>query len=429
MQEHVTPSYYNATRNSDRRYPVFEGDVRVDVAVVGGGFTGVATGLELAERGRKVALVEAQSIGWGQSGRNGGQVTGSLSGDGAIRRQLLRQMSEQAAGEFIWMLRWRGHDIIRRRVQQYGIDCDLKMGHLHAAYTPKAMDEFSRAYAEMVARGMADEVELVQAKDIGRFLDTPLYHGGIYNRRNMHLHPLNLCLGEAQALSDLGGLVFENSPVLEIVHGATPSLRLPQGRIVADQIVLAGDVYHQLEQRKLSGMIFPAPGGIVTTEPLGDLARQLNPQDLAVYDSRFVLDYYRMTADGRLLFGGGANYSGQPSRDLAAELRPCIERTFPQLRRVAIDYQWSCNMGIVINRIPQLGKLAPNVWFAQGYSGHGLATSHIVGEVMAGAVMAESETFDVFQRFHHVRAPVGDWLGRKMLSLGMWYYLQLERFR
>lgn len=422
-------SYYNATANSAARYPKFEGELRVDVAVVGGGFTGLASALELAQQGKRVALVEAHRIGWGQSGRNGGQVTGSLSGDGAMLRQLTRRIGREAAEEFIWYLRWRGQDIIRDRVARYGIECDLKSGHLHAAYKPGDMDAMRAACEDTRRRGKGDMVELVEAKDMGRFLATPLYHGGIYNRNNLHLHPLNLCLGEARALAGLGGLVFEQSPVLEIVHGATPALRLEGGRIAADQILLAGDVSHKLERRRLSGMIFPAAGGIVATAPLGELARQLNPRDVAVYDSRFVLDYYRTTADGRLLFGGGANYSGKASRDIAAELRPCIERTFPQLRGVAIDYQWSCDMGIVFNRIPQLGKLAPNVWYAQGYSGHGLATSHIVGEVMAGAIGGTMDKFDVFQRFSHVRAPVGDWLGRHMLALGMWYFLMLERLR
>lgn len=420
-------SYYSATMLGDTSYPQLKGDVRVDVVVIGGGFTGLASALELAERGKKVALLEAQRIGWGQSGRNGGQVTGSLSGDGAIRRQLARQVGEQAADDFIWFLRWRGHDIIRQRIERYGIACDLKFGHLHTAYKPAHMAELRSAFAEAQQHGMGDAVELVEAAELGRFLDTPLYFGGIYNQRCMHLHPLNLCLGEARALASLGGLIFENSPVLEICHGAVPLVRTASGSIRADQVLLAGDVYHQLERAKLSGMIFPAAGGIVTTEPLGALARQLNPLDVAVYDCRFVLDYYRMTADGRLLFGGGANYSGKASRDIAAELRPCIERTFPQLKGVKIDYQWSCNMGIVINRIPQLGKLSPNVWYAQGYSGHGVATSHIVGEVMAKAICGSMEQFDVFQHFRHVRLPLGDKLGQSLLALGMCYYQLLEK--
>jgi gamma-glutamylputrescine oxidase len=422
-------SYYSATANSAVRYPRLEGEHRVDVAVIGGGFTGLASALELAERGKRVALVEAHRIGWGQSGRNGGQVTGSLSGDGAILRQLARQVGRDAAEEFIWYLRWRGQDIIRGRIAKYAIDCDLKSGHLHAAYKSGHMHAMRAAHEEMVRRGMGDQVELVEERDLGRFLGTPLYHGAVYNKRNLHLHPLNLCLGEARALASLGGLIFEQSPVLEIIHGGTPRLRLERGSVVADQILLAGDVSHRLERRKLSGMIFPAAGGIVATEPLGDLARQLNPHDLAVYDSRYVLDYYRSTADGRLLFGGGANYSGKASRDIAAELRPCIERTFPRLRGVEIAFQWSCDMGIVFNRVPQLGKLAPNVWYAQGYSGHGLATSHIVGEVLANAIGGTMDKFDVFQRFSHVRAPVGEWLGRHVLALGMWYLLMLERLR
>jgi glycine/D-amino acid oxidase-like deaminating enzyme len=422
-------SYYNATANSDVRFGRLEGEVRADVAVIGGGFTGLASALELAEQGKRVVLVEANRIGWGQSGRNGGQVTGSLSGDAAMERQLAHRVGRQAAEDFIWYLRWRGQDIIRRRVERYGIACDLKAGHVHAAYKPGHLAAMRADYDGLVKRGMGDMVRWLERDDIGELLATPLYHGGIHNRNNLHLHPLNLCLGEAQALASLGGRIFEHSPVLEIVHGATPALRLEHGTVVADQILLAGDVSHKLERRKLSGTIFPAAGGIVATAPLGELARQLNPHDVAVYDSRFVLDYYRMTADGRLLFGGGANYSGKPTRDIAAELRPCIERTFPQLRGVEIAFQWSCDMGIVFNRIPQLGKLAPNVWYAQGYSGHGLATSHIVGEVMARAICGTMDRFDVFQRFRHVRAPVGDWMGRQILALGMWYFQALERWR
>lgn len=429
MSNERISSYYSATANSAVQYPKLEGEVRADVAVIGGGFTGLATALELAERGKSVVLLEAHRIGWGQSGRNGGQVTGSLSGDAAMERQLANLIGMDAAEEFIWSLRWRGQDIIRRRVERYGIACDLKSGHVHAAYKASHLPAMRAAYEDMAARGMDGKVRWLEADDIRGLLDTPLYHGGIHNQENLHLHPLNLCLGEARALAGLGGRIYEQSPVLEIIHGATPSLRLERGTVIANQIVLAGDVSHKLERRKLSGTIFPAAGGIVTTAPLGELARQLNPQDVAVYDSRFVLDYYRMTADGRLLFGGGANYSGKTTRDIAAELRPCIERTFPQLRGVEIEFQWSCDMGIVFNRIPQLGKLASNVWYAQGYSGHGLATSHIVGEVMAGAIVGTMERFDVFQRFRHVRAPVGDWMGRHILALGMAYFQAKERWR
>ena len=387
------PSYYSATLNSETDYPTVQGTVQVDVAIIGGGFTGVATAVELAERGLKVAIIEANKIGWGATGRNGGQVTGSLSGEEAMHKQMSKTLGKDV-DDFIWNLRWRGHEIIKSRVAKYGIQCDLKHGHLHAAMKPVHMNELNASYEEAVRRGMGDEVTLLDAEGVRNHLQSDLYCGAIKNTRNMHLHPLNLCIGEAKAAESLGALIFEHSEVLDIVHGANPAVITAQGRVEAKQVLLAGDVYHKLERKKLKGMIFPAMGGIVTTKPLGDLAKQLNPHDLAVYDCRFVLDYYRMTADGRLLFGGGANYSGRDSRDIAGELRPCIERTFPALKGVEIDFQWSCAMGIVMNRIPQLGKVSDNVWYCQGYSGHGVATTHIMGEIMANAMTGTLEKFD-----------------------------------
>ena len=422
------PSYYSASLNEETAYPTLEGEVNVDIAIIGGGFTGVATAVEMAERGYKVALVETHKIGWGATGRNGGQVTGSLSGDAAMRKQMSRFLGKDV-DDFIWYLRWRGHEIIKNRVAKYGIQCDLKHGHLHAAMKPSHMDELKASYEEAVRRGMGDEVTLLDAAGVRSHLDSDLYVGAIKNTRNMHLHPLNLCIGEAKAAASLGALIFEHSEVQDIIHGDRPAVVTSRGRINAAQILLAGDVYHKLERKQLKGMIFPAMGGIVTTKPLGDLAKQLNPQDLAVYDCRFVLDYYRMTADGRLLFGGGANYSGRDSRDIAAELRPCIERTFPRLKGVEIDFKWSCAMGIVMNRIPQLGKLSDHVWYCQGYSGHGIATSHIMGEIMAAAITGSLEQFDTFAACRQIKVPLGDRLGNPMLAAGMWYYQLLEKLR
>ena len=423
-----TASYYTATLNHETDYPTLQGQVSVDVVIIGGGFTGVATAVELAERGLKVAIVETHKIGWGATGRNGGQVTGSLSGDEAMRTQMRKKIGAEV-DDFIWNLRWRGHQIIKSRVEKYGIACDLKHGHLHAAMKPSHMDELRSAYEEAQRRGMGDEVSLLDRDGMRAHLGSELYLGAVKNTRNMHLHPLNLCIGEARAAESLGALIFEHSEVLEIVHGANPGVITAQGRIDAKQVLLAGDVYHKLERKQLKGMIFPAMGGIVTTEPLGDLAKTINPQDLAVYDCRFVLDYYRMTADGRLLFGGGANYSGRDSRDIAGELLPCIERTFPQLKGVRIDFQWSCAMGIVMNRIPQLGKLSDNVWYCQGYSGHGIATTHIMGEIMANAMTGSLGQFDTFASCKHIKVPLGDIFGNPMLSVGMWYYGLLEKLR
>lgn len=423
-----TQSYYSATLKHETDYPTLQGEVSVDVVIIGGGFTGVASAVELAERGLKVALIETHKIGWGASGRNGGQVTSSLSGDEAMRKQMRQSLGTQV-DDFIWRLRWRGQEIIESRVARYGIDCDLKHGHLHAAMKPAHMNELRSFHDEAQRRGLSDSVTLLDRAEVRNHLASEQYLGALKNTRNLHLHPLNLCIGEARAAESLGVQIFEHSEVLEIVHGERPAVITAQGRVNAKQVMLAGDVYHTLEPKQLKGKIFPAMGGIVTTAPLGDLARQLNPQDLAVYDCRFVLDYYRMTADGRLLFGGGANYSGRDSRDIAGELRPCIERTFPQLKGVDIDYQWSCAMGIVVNRIPQLGKLSNNVWYCQGYSGHGIATSHIMGEIMAEAITGSLGRFDTFASCKHIRVPLGDIFGNPMLAAGMWYYQMLEKLR
>lgn len=428
MPEQRCPAYYSATLNKESDYPRLDGNIEADVAIIGGGFTGVNTALELAEKGYSVVVIEQNKIAWGATGRNGGQVTGSLSGDSAMEKNMRKTLGTEAE-EFVWNLRWRGHEIIKSRVAKYGIECDLKFGHLHTAYKPSHMDELQASYDEAQRRGMGDEVALLSRADIPNYLETDIYHGAVYNKRNMHLHSANLCLGEADAANALGVRFFEGSKVTDIQHGAMPVVLTEHGSVKAKKVMLAGNAYHRLERSKMSGKIFPAAGGIVATEPLGDLADQINPKDLAVYDCRFVLDYYRLTADKRLLFGGGANYSGKPSRDIESELRPAIERTFKQLKGVKIDYQWSGMMGIVINRIPQLGQLSENVFYAQGYSGHGVATSHIISEIMANALDGELKEFNVFKSCPHIRVPGTEWLGNQFLAIGMWYYVMLEKLR
>ncbi|MGB7756846.1 MAG: FAD-binding oxidoreductase [Salinisphaera sp.] len=423
-------SYYAASIAEPGEYPSLAEDLRVDVAIVGGGFTGVATAVELAERGHSVALVEANRIGWGASGRNGGQVTGSLSGEAGLKKHL-REVPGGDVEAFVWDLRWRGQRIIEQRVERYGIACDLKHGHLQAAWKPRHAAALKADLNAARARGMGDLVRWIEKDELRALLDTPLYHGALRNDANLHLHPLNLVRGEARAAADQGVSIFEGSPVLDIQHGTPARVVTKHGAIVADTVVLAGGAYHQLARRDLAGKLFPAALGIVTTEPLGETAHRINPDDLAVYDTRFVLDYYRLTADGRLLFGGGANYSGRESEDISAYLRPRLESTFPALKGVAIDYQWQGMAGIVPNRMPMLGRTGEsrNVYYAQGYSGHGVATSHIVGRVLAEAIGGQSARFDAFAALPHGRVPFGDRFGNTLLALGMTWYRLLETIR
>ncbi len=429
MSEPRANSYYTATVNEDSHYPELCEDLEVDVVIIGGGFTGINTALELSEKGLTVTVLEANKIGWGATGRNGGQITGSLSGDRAMQKQMQKTLGTEAE-QYVWNLRWRGHDIIQQRVKKYAIDCDLEHGHLQAAYKPAHMQELQTIYSESIKRGFADNLTLLSQSDIPEYLETDIYCGALYNRKNMHVHSLNLVLGEAKAAANLGVRIFEHSKVLEVKEGQRPTVLTEHGSVKANKVLLAGNAYHRLARSKMSGKIFPAAGGIIATEPLDKkTALTINPKNLAVYDCRFVLDYYRLTADNRLLFGGGANYSGKESRDIQAELRPALEHTFPRLKGVKIDFAWSGMMGIVINRIPQLGKISNNIFYAQGYSGHGIATSHIVSEIMANAISGDLNEFDIFAQCSHIRVPGSEWLGNQFLALGMWYYLMLEKFR
>ncbi len=422
-------NYYTATQNDTTTYPPLESDISVDIAIVGGGFTGVATAVEMAERGFSVALCEANRIGWGATGRNGGQVTGSLSGDQAMLAQL-RKRGHKDAEDFIWHLRWEGHDIIRERIARYGIECDLKTGHLHTAWHENDIPEFLNTVETAHRYGMEDDVAWLSQDEVHQMLDTPLYHGGIYNKRNLHLHSLNLCLGEARAASSLGAQLFEQTPVLDIVGRRQPHLKTAKGIIKAKKVVLAGNAYHKLVRKQLGGLLFPAVLGNMTTEPLSDeLATKINSHDVAVYDSRMVLDYYRLTADNRLMFGGGTNYSGRELANVAASLTPSMLETFPALKGTRIDYAWTGTAGIVMNRIPLVGKLGSNVYYAQGYSGHGIATSHIMAEVLAEAVTGTLEKFDVFADFDHRRVPGAQLFGNGFLAMGMWYYQFREKLR
>jgi len=415
-------NYYTATRNDFTEYPPLEGERRADVVVIGGGSTGVSTAVELAERGFSVVLLEANRIGWGASGRNGGQITGSLSGDTAILAQLQKRIDSEALDK-VRMLRWHGHDIIAQRVERYGIQCDLRHGHLHTAYTPADIPELQAALRDAQDAGLGDDVEWLDKQQVHEKLATPLYHGGVLNRRNMHVHSLNLCLGEAAAAVSLGAVIHEQSPVLSIHYGDTPTVTTARGRVNANAVVLAGNAYHRLARNALRGLVFPAILGNLTTAPLSaEDALALNPENLAVYDSRTVLDYYRLTADNRLMFGGGTNYSGRDIDDVAGTLRPALEKTFPQLAGINIDYAWTGTAGIVVNRIPALGRINNNVYYAQGYSGHGIASSHIMAEIMAEALSGTLHNFDLFSSLKHIRIPVGPRTGSALVALAMTYH-------
>ncbi len=418
MAEQHVNSYYAATVNDRTRYPQLQGRVKADFCVIGGGFSGVATALTLAERGYSVALLEANRIGWGASGRNGGQMIAGISGEHNVKRQL-----GEAGIKLLRDIRYRGHDIIEDRVRRYGIECDLKHGWMEAAAHLSHMKGLREYVEERLAEGDGDQLKIVEPTEMRQVLGTSVYHGGFIDRRSGHLHPLNLCMGEARAAAQLGVQLFEESAAIELKGGTKPYALTASGRVDATAIVLAGSTDHAFQRGPLRGLTLPTGSYIIATEPLtASQASEINPQDLAVADSNIVLDYFRLSADRRMLFGGRCNYSNRDPKDLATALRPRLVEIFPQLGGKAIDFSWGGRIDIVLTRVPAIGRMEPNLYYLQGYCGHGVNTTHLAAEIIADAICGTTEKFDLFERIRHIRLPVGRWAGNQILALGMLYY-------
>jgi glycine/D-amino acid oxidase-like deaminating enzyme len=411
-------SYYAATANDQTRYPALEGTVKADVCVIGGGFSGVATALTLAERGRSVALLEANRIGWGASGRNGGQMIGGISGEATIKKQL-----GMAGAKLVRDMRYRGHEIIESRIAKYGIACDLKYGWMEVATRPKHMNHMRGYVEDRIKEGDGDQLEIVEADAMPGVLGTTSYYGGYIDRRSGHLHPLNLCRGEAKAAAALGVKIFENSAAINLSGGPKPWVQAERGRVEADTVVIGGEIFNRFGQAQLKGLMLPAGSYIISTEPLtGSETATVDPQSLAVADSNVVLDYFRMSADRRMLFGGRCNYTNRDPPDIAAQMRPRMIDVYPQLKDARIEFAWGGTIAIVVNRVPAIGRLAPNLYYMQGYSGHGVNATHIAAEIVSDAICGMTEQFDLFERIKHVRLPLSDVAGNYMLALGMLYY-------
>ena len=422
LQEH-TRSYYAATANVRTDFPVLNGERSVDVCIVGAGFTGVATALTLAERGYSVAVVEANRVGWGASGRNGGQVINDVGGLSKIEKR-----HGSAVSDLVWEMRWRGNTIIRERVEKYGIDCDLKDGFVEVARKPSQVRYIEEAAEERAKRNFPYRYETWDRDKTREKLGTDAFHGAFASFRDGHVHPLNLCLGEAKAAESLGVQFFEQSPVTGITHGKRPTVQTASGSVTADSVLIAGNAYSRLEPKHLSNLVFPAGSYIIATEPLPEeLARSINEEDVAVCDLNEIVDYYRLSADRRLLYGGACNYSGRDPADITSYIRPRMLKVYPGLKDVRIEYEWGGKIGIVLNRAVTVGRINSNVFYCQGYSGHGVTGTHLMGEIMADAMSGTMERFDLFSEISHFRIPGSHWLGNQIIALGMLYYKLKDR--
>ncbi|KMM79216.1 NAD(P)/FAD-dependent oxidoreductase [Pseudomonas deceptionensis] len=421
----VPHTYYSATRNQQLHCPPLEGQVQADVCIVGAGFTGLNTAIELAERGHSVVVLEAQQIAWGATGRNGGQLIRGVGHD-------LDAHEKTIGHEGVKVLERLGLDavdLVRQRVEKHGIACDLRWGFCELANTPRHVENLIAEQASLQKLGYRHKVELVERADMHRVVASDRYLGGLIDEGSGHLHPLNLALGEAKVAQQLGVRIYENSAALRIDYGSQVRVHTANGVVHAKTLVLAGNAHLGDLEPALSGKVLAAGSYVIATEPLSeDLAHSLIPGNRALCDQRVGLDYYRLSADRRLLFGGACHYSGRTPKDIAGYMRPKMLDVFPQLAGKRIDFQWSGMIGIGANRLPQIGRLPahPNVFYAQAYAGHGINTTHMAARLVAQAISLEqSQGFDLFSRVPHLTFPGGKHLRSPLLALGMlWYRLK-----
>lgn len=420
-----TASYYAASSLPQPDHPVLAGQVQADVCVVGGGFSGLNTAIELAERGFSVVLLEARKIGWGASGRNGGQL---IRGVGHGLDQFANVIGEDGVRQ-MKLMGLEAVEIVRRRVERFQIACDLTWGYCDLANKARDLEGFAEDAEELRSLGYRHATRLLQAHEMHSVVGSERYVGGLIDMGSGHLHPLNLALGEALAAQRLGVKLFERSTVTRIEYGPEVNVHTAQGSVRAKTLVLGCNAYLNHLNPELGGKVLPAGSYIIATEPLSEAqAHALLPQNMAACDQRVALDYYRLSADRRLLFGGACHYSGRDPQDIAAYMRPKMLDVFPQLAGVKIDYQWGGMIGIGANRLPQIGRLKdqPNVYYAQAYSGHGVNATHLAGQLLAEAISGQQGGgFDLFAKVPHITFPGGRYLRSPLLALGMlWHRLK-----
>jgi len=424
-QKLIQNSYYTASANAKPDYPRLEGEAVVDVCVVGGGLAGLSSAIELADRGYSVLLLEAETVGWGASGRNGGQIIAGLACDQSVIEKALGFEAARKA----WDITIDALDLVRERVKRFNIECDLVDGFLGVAVGSRKGAAL-REWVDDMAQRYHYETDWIAPQDLRQWIDSPRFHSGYHDRRSGHLHPLNYTLGLARAAASLGVRICEHSPVRALTAGEPAQLRTDHGSVKARFVVLAGNMYlPEVSPKlapKLARRIMPVGTYIVGTEPIDpDVAASLIPSNAAVCDTNFILDYFRFSADHRMLFGGRVSYSTMTPPNLKADMAKRMSLVFPQLAGVKVEYTWGGFVDITMNRAPDFGRVAPNVYYLQGFSGHGVALTGMAGKLVSDAIAGQAERLDLMARIPHHDFPGGKLLRTPALVMGMaWYQLR-----
>ncbi|MGK2739352.1 NAD(P)/FAD-dependent oxidoreductase [Tepidicaulis sp. LMO-SS28] len=417
-------SYYAATAKSIGPLARLDGDMSCDVCIIGAGYTGLSAALHLAEQGYRPVVLEAERIGWGASGRNGGQLGTTLRKS----QDELEALYGLETAHALWELAKDSVETVKGLIERYEIECGLTPGLLHAAWKRRDADWLEEDVRHMREEYGYHKLRYIPRGEMREMVASDCYHGGVLDQGGAHLHPLNYALGLARAATEKGATIFEESRVLDLTPGEPARVRTAAGTVKADQVVIACNGYLRKLLPKVNGYIMPINNFIIATEPLGEEgARALIRDNVAVADTKFVIDYYRLSEDGRLLFGGGENYSPKFPKDIAAFVKKPMLRVFPQLKDVRIDYAWGGTLAITLSRMPQFGRLGPNMLFAHGYSGQGINVATLGGKLIAETINGDAKGFDLLSQLPATKFPGGTLLRFPGLVAGMLFYAMKDR--
>ena len=421
-------SYYEASAIRPAPLPPLQQHISADVVVVGAGFAGLSAAIELVRRGYSVVVLEADRVCSGASGRNGGQaIVGYASGQQPFEQQL-----GQAQARLAWDMSMLSIDLIEARIREFDIDCDWVKGYLHVADSPRKARAL-QAETEAMARDYGFQAELATGAEVQRHINSPIYHAAAFDTSSGHLHPLKFGLGLARAAQALGVQMHEKSAVVKLDRGSPVLASTAQGSVKAKFCVLAGNCtlseYGPKVAPEIGARIMPVGTYMIATAPLGaPLCRQLIPSNAAACDNNFILDYFRFSADHRMLFGGRVSYTTRTPTDLRQTMARRMAQVFPQLSQAQVEFLWGGFVDISMNRAPDFGRLGSNVYYLQGFSGHGVALTGLAGQLVAQAVAGQAERFDVFARLQHRRFPGGPLLRMPSLVLGTLYHRLRDAF-
>jgi gamma-glutamylputrescine oxidase len=414
-------SYYEASVTRPDPATALGDQISADICVVGAGFAGLSAALELRAKGFSVVVLEAKTAGWGASGRNGGQAIVGYASDDAIEAQFGTDDARRA-----WQITVEAMQLLRSRIAEHAIDCEFVPGFMSVAVNEKKGRKLAQA-SDNMARRYGYQTQAISAADMPQWIASKRFHSGSFDAQSGHLHPLKYCLGLAAAARAAGVHIYENSPVTDVVRGSKPLVKTAQGSVSCQFVVLAGNVYLNAFGKavapELARRIMPVGTYIVATEPMGkERADALIQQRAAVCDTNFVLDYFRPTADHRMLFGGRVSYSAATPVNLVGSMRQRMLDVFPQLSDLKLPYAWGGFVDITMNRGPDFGRLGDNIYYLQGFSGHGLALTGMAGKLVAESIAGQAERFDLLARIKHRPFPGGKLMRTPALVLGMLYY-------